>query len=175
MEIRPGPRVMVPLCVKLLEDSDPGVRMRILNAIAEAGPAAVPGLIAALKNEKAAYWACVVLREIGPAAKAAVPALAEKIHDPRPEIRREAILALAAMDAAAAPAVKQIAQTLSDKDAQTAATYALGRIGQIPPGAEATIRQNADSSDKVLSTTSLWARRTFIPTTRRCGPKPPSD
>ena len=79
MSIHPGPQVTVPLCVKLLEDSDPGVRMRILNAIAEAGPKAVPGLIEALKNDKAAYWACLVLREIGPAGKDAVPALIEKL------------------------------------------------------------------------------------------------
>ena len=78
MKIHPGPKVTVPLCVKLLEDSDPGVRMRVLNAIADAGPKAVPGLIYALNNEKAAYWACLVLREIGPAAKDAVPALVEE-------------------------------------------------------------------------------------------------
>ena len=92
----------------------------------------MPGLIYALKNDKAAYWACLVLREIGPAAKDAVPALVEKLKDPRPEIRREAILTLAAMEDAAKPAVAQIAAALDDKDTAVAATYALGRIGQIP-------------------------------------------
>ncbi len=86
MAIRPGPQITVPLAVDLLEDSDPGVRIRILHAVADAGPKAVPALIVALKNEKAAYWACLVLREIGPAAKDAVPALVEKLQDPRPEI-----------------------------------------------------------------------------------------
>ena len=62
-------------------------------------------MMAGLKNDKAAYWACLVLREIGPAAKDAVPALVEKLKDPRPEIRREVILTLAAMDDAAMPAV----------------------------------------------------------------------
>ncbi len=130
--------------------------MRILNAIADAGPVAVPGLIKALKNEKATYWACVVLREIGPKAKDAVPALVETLRDPRPEVRREAILALAAMEVAAAPAAEQIAAALSDEQTQTAATYALGRIGQIPADAEVRIRQNAKSPDAMLSTTSLW-------------------
>ena len=51
----------------------------------------------------------------------------------------------------------QIAAALSDEHAGTAATYALGRIGQIPADAEATIRANAKSDDKMLSTTSLWA------------------
>ena len=97
----------------------------------------MPGLIVALKNEKAAYWACLVLREIGPAAKDAVPALAEKLRDSRPEIRREAILALAAMDDAAIPALAPIAAALGDEHTRAAATYALGRIGRIPAEAEA--------------------------------------
>jgi len=155
--IRPGPQVAVPLCVKLLEDSDPGVRNRVLHAIAEAGPEAVPGLIEALKNDNAAYWACLILREIGPAAKDAVPALAEKLKDPRPEIRRQAIVALAAMGDAAVPVIGQIAEQLDDSHASAAATYALGSLGQIPADAEAKVRANAKSDDKLLSSSSLWA------------------
>jgi len=141
----------------LLEDSDPGVRIRILNAVADAGAQAVPGLIEALKNDRAAYWACLVLREIGPAAKDAVPALVAKIQDPRPEIRLEAILALAAIEEAARPAIPKIAAALRNEDTRQAATYALGRIGQIPTEIEATVRANANSDDKILGITSLWA------------------
>jgi HEAT repeat protein len=157
MHIRPGPQVMLPLCVKLLEDSDPGVRLRILHAIAEAGPQAMPGLLAALQNDKAAYWACLVLREIGPAAKAAVPALTEKLKDPRPEIRREAALALGAMGSAAAPATGPLAALLDDEHTRIAATLALAEIGQIPEDAEKTIRANQASDNKLLATVSLWA------------------
>ena len=60
------------------------------------------------ENDKAAYWACLVLRDIGPAAKDAVPALVEKLKDPHPEVRREAILTLAAMEDAAGPAAPQL-------------------------------------------------------------------
>src|SRR5439155_669582 len=73
--IRPGPQVMVPLVTRLIEDSDPAVKVRIMHAVSEAGPAAVPGLIEGLSNERAAYWACLILREMGPEAKDAVPAL----------------------------------------------------------------------------------------------------
>ena len=141
--------------------------MRVLNAIADAGPQAVPGLIEALKHDRAAYWACLVLRDIGPAAKDAVPALTEKLKDPRPEIRREAILALAAIEEAAGPAVPQIAAALSDEQTRQAATYAMGRIGQIPTEVEATVRANANSDDKVLSTTSLWAVARVHPEDKR--------
>ena len=86
-----------------------------------------------------------------------MPALAEKLKDPQPAIRREAVLALAVMDEAAGSAVPQIAGLLSDEHVRTAATYALGRIGRIPAEAEPAIRANAKSADKLLSTTSLWA------------------
>jgi HEAT repeat protein len=156
MKIHPGPQVMVPLFVQSLEDSDPGVRMRILHAISDAGPAAVPGLIAALENDKTAYWVCLVLRDMGPAAKAAVPALTEKLKDPRPEIRREAILALAAMEFAATPAAEPIAAALKDEQTAVAATYALGRIGRLPEDAESVVRANTKNADNMLSTTSYW-------------------
>lgn len=155
--IRPGPKVMIPLLVKLMKDSDPGVQMRVLNAIAEAGEAAVPGLIEALKNDEVTYWACVVLRDIGPAAKAAVPALAETLKDPRPDVRLQAILALGAMKEAAFPAVPRIAAALGDAHTRTAATFVLGQLGSIPADAEPTIRSNAKSDDRLLSTVSLWA------------------
>ncbi len=158
--IHPGPKVMVPILGKLLEDADPAIQGRICNAIAEAGAEAVPGLIEALTNEKAAFWALIILRDIGPAAKEAVPAITEKLKDKRPEIRREAVLTLGAMGSeAAAPAVPQIAALLSgaDEHAGTAATFVLGELGQIPKDVEATIRANTKSKDQMLSTASLWA------------------
>jgi HEAT repeat protein len=114
-------------------------------------------LINALKNEKVAYWACIVLRDMGPTAKAAVPALIETLKSPRPDIRREAILALGAMDAAALPAVPQIAATLGDEHTRTAATFVLGQLGKIPADAETKIRENVKSEDKTLATVSIWA------------------
>ena len=154
--IRPGPKVMIPLFINLLKDPDPGVQVRVLNAVSEAGEAAVPGLIEALKNDEVAYWACVVLREIGPAAKAAVPALAEKLKDPRPDIRLQAVLALGAMHEAALPAVPQIAATLGDEHTRTAATFVLGELGSVPADAEKTIWSNAKGHDPLLSTVSIW-------------------
>lgn len=155
--IRPGPKVMIPLFIKLMEDSDPGVHVRVLNAFAEAGEAAVPGLIETLENDNVAYWACIVLREMGPAAKDATPALAKKLQDPRPEIRREAVLALGAIGEGANAVVAQIAATLSDEHTRTAATFVLGELGKIPADAETQVRANAKSEDEFLSTVSLWA------------------
>lgn len=153
--IRPGPKVSVPLFVKLMQDSDPGIQMRVMQAVADAKGAAVPALVEALKNDAATYWACVILRDIGADAQGAVPALEETLKDPRPEIRREACLALAAIGSADAAA--KIALLLKDEHSRTAATYALGALGRIPAEADSILRANAKANDALLSTTSLWA------------------
>lgn len=155
--IRPGPKVGVPLFVTLMADSDEAVRMRVLDALASAGADAVPAMVEALKNDVVAYRACLVLREIGPDAVAAVPALTEKLADPRPEIRREAALALAAIGKGASPAVAKIAALLGDEAMRVPATYALGCIGEIPKDAEPAVRTNAHGQDALLSEVSLWA------------------
>jgi len=155
--IKPGPRIAVPLFLKLLKESDPAARQLALNTLADAGEKAVPFLLVAMKHEKATYWCCLVLRQIGPAAKGAVPALTELIGDKRPEVRREAILALAHIGDAAAPAVPQIVKALDDEHARTAATFALGNIGKLTDEAEAKIRQNVNGKDQVLAGVSLWA------------------
>ncbi len=155
--IHPGPAVMIPLCTKLLEESDPAIRGRVLATIAEKGAEAVPALKEALKDDKAAFWALIILRDIGPAAKDAIPGIITKLTDKKPEIRREAVLTLGAMGEAANPAVPQIAALLSDEHAAIAATFVLGELGQVPKEAEATVRANAKSDNAMLSTTSLWA------------------
>ncbi len=155
--IHPGPEVMIPLLTKLLQDSDPGVQLRVLHALAEAGEAAVPGLIRALDNDDAAYWVCVVLRDIGPAAKDAVPALTAKIQDPREEIRMQAILALGAIGEAAAPAVPEIAAALEDEHVAPTATFVLGQLGTIPADVEPAVRANTKSERPGLRTVSYWA------------------
>jgi HEAT repeat protein len=157
MSIRPGPEVVVPLLAQLLEESDPATQVRILHSMVERGPAAVPGAIEALKNDKAAYWACLVLRDLGPVGKDAIPALVNRLSDPRPGVRREVALALASMESAAAQAVPQLAKSLDDEHVAPAATYALARIGRVPANVDTKIRSNAKSSNRILSTVSMWA------------------
>ena len=115
----------------------------------------MPGLIVALKHEKSTYWALLILRGIGPAAKEAVPAVIEVLKDTRPEIRREAVLTLGAIaDKSAAP---QIAELIGDPQACTAATFVLGQFGELPAAAEAICRENCKCDNKLLATVSLWA------------------
>lgn len=156
-DIRPGPEVGVPIIVKVLEDADPAARIRALDALAEQGKEAVPHLIEAMAKEEAVYWACLVLSEIGPDAEEAVPALIKVLDDERPGVRREAILALAAIGEASAPATEALVEALDCEINGVVATYALGKIGRVPPAAEKKITKNTKSDDGVLATVSLWA------------------
>jgi len=156
------PEVTLPLLVKLLEDKDPSVRNRAMDSLAESGAQGLDRLIASLGNEKTAYWACLIVNEIGPKAAAAVPALVKLLDDPQIDVRREAILALGSIGAAASSAVPQLSKILDDPQQATAATYALGRIGKAPsPEAEAKIEQATTGSDAVRQTVSLWALARF--------------
>lgn len=156
-DIRPGPRVTIPLMAEVLKDDDPAVVIRALNVVADLGERAVPFLTEALQDEETAYWACLVVSEIGPDAKATVPALIGLVEKGGHLEKREAILALAAIGEAAAPAAGVLAKTLEDEIHRVPATYALGSIGRVPDEVETKIKNQVKSSDEVLSTVSLWA------------------
>jgi HEAT repeat protein len=158
--IHPAASVSVPVLEKTLRDADPAVRTGALHLLAEIGKPAVPSLIQALKQEKAALWACLVLAEIGPDAADAVPALADAVRaDTRPEIRREAALALGAIGPASAKAVRVLTERLVDADSSvsSSAAYALGRIGPEAKAAVPALRKGVESSDPFVQTISAWS------------------
>jgi len=65
-------------------------------ALAELGPASIPGLTEALTDPAAAVRrrAAKALRIVGPAARSAAPALLERLKDPDPDVRVDAVTAL---------------------------------------------------------------------------------
>jgi HEAT repeat protein len=87
------------LCKTLREDKDPNMRYWAAQSLGQFGPAAkaaVPELIAALKDEDkmVRMGAGYALAEIGPAAADAVPALQEAAKGPEKEVRAGAEYAL---------------------------------------------------------------------------------
>lgn len=154
--IRPGPKVTVPLLVKMLNDSAPEVAIRAASALADRGKEAVPFLLEALQDGQAAYWACLVISEMGPEAAETVPALMKLLDGADHQLRREAILALAEIGPAAAPAVSALARALDDEIHAAAATYALGRIGGISRPLERRIKENTEAGDPLLRIISVW-------------------
>ncbi len=156
--LQPDSKALLPVVVKVLEDSDPAVIVPALHTLAEAGDDVVPALIEAMESHKSRYWACVVLAEIGPDAKAAVPALTKAFKsDEHVECRMQAALALGEIGPEARPAVDELIRALGDKNMsiQYAATFALGRIGDAK-SADALAKLN-DSRDPLLSMLSTWA------------------
>ncbi|MCC9607959.1 HEAT repeat domain-containing protein [Blastopirellula sp. JC732] len=162
--IHPDRQKVIGLFATLLSDSDPAVRLRVMHAISDAGKAAVPGLSAALKNEKAAFWACLILREMGPEASEAAPALTALLSEAPIETQREAILALAAMPEAAEKSIPAISKCLDADHLKLASTFALGRIGKIPPEASERVMANVNSPDPLLGLMSRWALARANPT-----------
>ena len=75
----------MPALEKALEGADPNVLAGALDALADLGESIVPGLIKSLEFEEARPRIAALLGRIGPAAKAAVPALIGVLSDDNSE------------------------------------------------------------------------------------------
>lgn len=157
--IGPPPEQFLPLLGKKLRDADPSVRVHALNALANIGKPAVPLLIEALQRDKDAFWACLVLAEIGPDAQAAVPELLRLVDHENPEVRREALLALAEIGEGSPETISKIAGLLEDPTPGVAlgAAYVLGKIGPEAQSASDKLKQHVDAEDPIMQTVALWA------------------
>ncbi len=155
-KIRPGPAVMLPILGELLKDGSPVVRTRIMAALAEHGSRAMRLLVPALENEKTAYFACLVISEIGPDAKKAVPALVKLLGTKDQALQREAIMALAAIGPAAQPAVDKLAGIIDCPVNGVPAIYALGSIGAVSDDVNSKLAKKAEGDDAIVKTVSAW-------------------
>ncbi len=145
---------------KVLASGDGAVAVYAVEAMVEAGAKAVPLLKALLKEPNTAYWACVAIADIGPAAAGTVPELAEFLqNNDQFESAPQALLALAAIGPAAeaaAPAVTETLQRFSDdQSVQLAGMYALGSIGAT--NAEQLLQNGAKSDDAFEAMVATWA------------------
>jgi len=161
-EIEPGPKVGVPLMAKVLSNADPSIAIAAVQTLAESGSDGVPFLTEALKDPKARYWAALVLAEIGPDAKEAVPALLEALKEEKsPDVQREIILALGEIGSGTPDAVQALTAELDDKQDPMnviAAAFALGKIG--PDAKEAAeklaaMMRGGDPFQRVVSAYAL--------------------
>jgi len=158
-EINPPQEKVLPVVLKILEEGDPAIVMPALHTLAEEGKDAVPRLCKALQNEKACYWACLVLGEIGPDAKEAVPYLKHALKHQDPDVRLQALMTLGQIGPASAPLTPQIIAALKDDPfdgVRYAAAFALGKIG-LTPEADEALRAALDHGDPFLKMVSAWA------------------
>ncbi len=177
-----GP-VAVPTLIEALAHADANVRFGAVealgNAKAHAGPA-VPNLIEALRpgggappandpegeDERARWRGRVVwaLGNIGPAARAAVPALVRVLtreHDGDDVLRGAAAYALGEIGPSAGEAVPALLDLMREKEAalRVAAPYALGRVGPAAKPAVAPLLHGLKDGDpwfRVRCAEALW-------------------
>jgi HEAT repeat protein len=131
-----GPKVegVLPVVRGAMADPDSHVRSRASSALAALGGPEIPGLIEALRGPdvKAQKSAADALKEMGPTAAPAVPALIAHLADDDESLIIYVRLALAAIGA---PAVPALGEMLGDENPRMriGAAEVLGRIG--PPAA----------------------------------------
>jgi HEAT repeat protein len=158
--LKPDPEKSIPQMVKVLESASSEVAISIVGVMAEAGEKAVPRINAALEHPNARYWAALIVEEIGPKAKEAVPAIVKALADAKePDVRRELVLALGAIGPDAKAAVPTLVELVSDKDPAIviAATYSLGQLGTAATSATDVLKKGTAAKDDFLRLVSAWA------------------
>lgn len=162
--IEPPDEVIDPILDRILESGDTSIILPALHTLAEDGAVAVPRLRKKLKHEEAAYWACLVLAEIGPEAKDAVPEITEVLEHKDPDARLQALLALGEIGNASKTAIPEILDRLANdpfEDVRNAAAYALGKIGEknydVNNGLVAAAKAAKANDQAFLRMMSLWA------------------
>lgn len=86
--------VAAALLPALKQDEHSAVKASAAETLVEFGEAAVPALADAVRDEPTRLGALVILGRIGPAAKAAIPAIEAALTDANPPVRRAAGVAL---------------------------------------------------------------------------------
>ncbi|MCA9267735.1 MAG: HEAT repeat domain-containing protein, partial [Planctomycetales bacterium] len=137
-----------------------------MSALADQGEAALPALSQALANEKTRYWALLVVSDLGPSAKAALPTLTALLPKANVLDQREILMALAKIGPPAAEAAPGIAAALKsdDQGVRYSATYAAGSVGASDAAVLAALNENVKSDDAILKMTSAWALAKLQPT-----------
>jgi HEAT repeat protein len=157
--IKPDRSVTLPIISKALADAEPATRIHALHSIASMGEAAMPALLKALDHPEARYWAILVIGELGPKAKLAVPQLTKLLRDESVQIRREAVMALGAIGKDAAPAVPGMIAALNDQTASVrfGAAYALGILGPDAKTAIPPLTAALNGDDEFMRVEAAWA------------------
>jgi uncharacterized protein (TIGR03067 family) len=123
-------------------EEDLRVQGALMRALVQLGPAAVPSLVAGLKNPKAAVraQAALALGRIGPGAKDAVTGLTKVLKDQDPLARARAAAALGRIGPTATAAMPALVVAFKDEDSavQLAAAVAVIKLGSLSEDAKQT-------------------------------------
>ena len=174
------PAELVPIVSQLLQQQDQVIASRAVETVIQRGEKAVPVLIEALQNQRAAYWAALAIEEIGSPAAETVPALTKLLQSTDDQaLKVQILLALASIGDEARSAEQEILTILSNQAASsdqagpsnppatflhTAAAYAAGTL-QLNSAVE-SLQTASRSNDEMLSMIAAWARARIEPENR---------
>ncbi|MGI9454173.1 MAG: HEAT repeat domain-containing protein [Pirellulales bacterium] len=151
----------------MLENAPEPVQEAAAAAIVRLGSDGVPALVSRLKDTETQFFALGITSAIGESAAEVVPDIVGLLDSKDDEIVHEAILALAAIGSASAPASDRVLTILNESvqnqnEVETrlhyAAAYCLGRIGS-PAAMKALprLKELSVSSDGMQATVAIWA------------------
>lgn len=159
------PAKLVPMAADLLAHEDQLLASRATETLVIRGAKAVPFLTEALKNERAAYWACIAIEEIGEDAAPTLPGLRAILHDSKDDdLKVQALLAVAKIGSTGEQAAPEIVALLADDHADSvkiAAGFAAGMHSVTD--AKSALITNSKSSNKMVSMVSIWALAKMFP------------
>jgi HEAT repeat protein len=129
----------VPVLLEILKHRDAKARALAARALGLLGSSAKPAIDSLIKASEPAEdirvrrAAIISLGQFGTDAKKAVPAFIEAMHEP--DLKEWAALGLSRMGAGAKPAVKVLADALTD-DNKNARNHSLAALGNLGPAAK---------------------------------------
>ncbi|MEZ6090621.1 MAG: HEAT repeat domain-containing protein [Pirellulaceae bacterium] len=169
IKIKAPSELTMPIWTKTLQGSDPDAIMQVIHSMAELGDEAIPALRNALKHSEAAYWALLVVSELGPNASSLMPEVLALIDHAQPEIQLQAIIALGKIKGDGAKVVPALVAALNRTDTTLASKYAicfaLSEYPDQPAGAEALRATFQGATDVELKLLSGWSLLKVEPNT----------
>jgi HEAT repeat protein len=145
----------LPLIRRATTDSDLNVRRAAADVLVSLGPAAVPPLIASLRDAdpQVRVQSATALGILGEQAKEATSPLLEAISDPEPSVRQVAVFAFRATlpdPDIAVPALINRLRNDEDKGVRIAAAACLSKFGPRAREAIPALEEAAEDSDPIL-------------------------
>ncbi|HXV22785.1 MAG TPA: HEAT repeat domain-containing protein, partial [Alphaproteobacteria bacterium] len=155
------------LVERLKHEDDGFVQWHIIRALEQVGPAAVPALTDALRDERSTVraGAAEALGEIGGDAESGIPALTAALRDEDDQVRQSAAGALGEIGASTDAAIFALSEALSDKSSfmRWQAAKALERIGPAAAAAVPSLSRSLDDPDKDVRWRAAAAVRAIGP------------
>lgn len=161
IRIKAPRELTMPVWAQTLQGGDPEAIMQVIHSMADLGSDALPALRDTLAHPEAAYWALLVVSEIGPEAAELTPEVMELIDHAEPEVQLQAIIAIGKIQGDGekiVPGLVKVLQGDGPLAGKYAACFALSHYPEPAAGAaalEATLESATDTELKLLAGWSL--------------------